>query len=209
MSGLLVTNPAVTSRFLAAMDEGERAETLGNYSSNGLKEENQLAFATLVRGQLSAPDQATIFSAQVSQIMKSGDYAGVEKFLKQVAATPAERTLCVEEAAAKKIQSISIKEKITRADVDDARKWTQTQAQGSADSVTGKIIADAIGCGGKITFAEASELALQYNRASGNDDTLSSFLLNRSALNDKEAARTLAAKITDPTRRAEILKKLQ
>jgi hypothetical protein len=209
MSGLLVKNPAATSRFLAAMDEGERAETLGKYLSSGLKEEDQLAFATLVRGQLSAQDQTTIFATQVSQIMKSGDYAGVEKFLKQVAATPAERTLCVEEAAAKKIQSISIKEKITRADVDDARKWTLTQAPGSADSVTGKIIADAIWCGGKLTFAEASELALQYNSASGNDDTLSSFLLNRSALNNKEAARTLAEKITDPTRRAEILKKLQ
>jgi hypothetical protein len=209
MSGLLGTNPAATSRFLAAMDEGERVETVGNYLSNGLKEENQLAFATLVRGQLSAQDQATIFSTQVSQIMQTGDYAKVEDFLKRVAATPAERTLCVEEAAAEKIQSISINEKITRADVEDARKWTQTQAPGSTDSITGKIIADTIWCGGKITFAEASELALQYNSASGNDDTLSSFLLNRSAFNNKEAARTLAAKITDPTRRAEILKKLQ
>jgi hypothetical protein len=209
MNGLLVKNPAATSRFLAAMDESERAETLGKYLSSGLKEEDQLAFATLVRGQLSAQDQTTIFSTQVSQIMKSGDYAGVEEFLKRVAATPAERTLCVEEAAAQKIQSISINQKINRADVDDARKWTLTQAPGSADSVTGEIIADAIWCGANITFAEASELALQYNRASGNDDTLSSFLLNRSALNHKEAARTLAAKITDPTRRAEILKKLQ
>ena len=209
MSGLLVTNPEATSRFLAAMDEGERVETLGNYSSNGLKEANQLAFATLVRGQLSAQDQATIFSAQVSQIMKTGDYARVEDFLKRVAATPAERTLCVREAAAEKIQSISIKEKITRADVDDARNWTLTQAPGSADSITGKIIADAIWCGGKLTFAEASELALQYNSASGNDDTLSAFLENRSTFNNKEAARALAAKITDPTRREEILKKLQ
>jgi hypothetical protein len=58
-------------------------------------------------------------------------------------------------------------------------------------------------------FSEAAELAVQYNDASGNDDVLSTFLDRGPARQNKEQARLLAEKISDPKRREEILKSLK
>ena len=55
-------------------------------------------------------------------------------------------------------------------------------------------------------FGEASELALHYQAASGNDDVLTSFLDGWPARQNKDQARVLAGKITDEKRREEILK---
>ena len=54
-------------------------------------------------------------------------------------------------------------------------------------------------------FSEAAELATQYHQASGNDEVLIKFLNSGSAYSHKEEALALAAKITDPKRREEIL----
>lgn len=206
---LLVSDPDAASRRLGALPEDQRAEVLGQYSFQQLKEENQLAFATLVRGQVPEKDQAKTLADQASRLVDDDGYAKVTGFLERIAATPAERTACVEQAAESRIQSISYQKKITREDLDAMREWTQSQAPDSTDSITGKALANSLRNGRKMDFSEASELALHYHEASGNDDVLSSFLDGSSSRQNKEQARVLAAKITDATRREEILKKLQ
>ena len=88
------------------------------------------------------------------------------------------------------------------------REWVTTQAPESTGNVTGKALANAIQNGRKIEFSEAAELAVEYNSAANNDDVLSSFLDSYGSRQNKEQARVLAEKISDPKRREEILKKL-
>lgn len=206
---LLASDPDAASRRLGAMPEDQRGEVLGQYSSQPLKEENQMAFATMVRGQVPEKDQAKALAEQASRLVGDDGYAKVNGFMDRIAATPAERTACVEQAAESRIQSISFQKKVTRDDLDTMREWTKTQAPGSTDKITGEALAGLLQNGRKMDFAEASELALHYREAGGTDDVLTSFLDSWPARQNKDQARVLAEKITDEKRREEILKKLK
>jgi hypothetical protein len=208
-AALLDTDPAAAARSLGTMAEEQRIQVLGKYASEEVTEGKQLDFIKLLRSQLSEQDQAKLLGEQGSRMARLGGYPKIDAFLQRISATPAERALCAEQAAIAKIQSANYEQKITRADLDAMRKWTTTQAPESTDSITGKAIADALWHGSNLSFADASVLVLQYNKASGNDDTLSSFLGSVIFPQNKDQARVLAAQITDPKRREEILKKLQ
>jgi hypothetical protein len=58
-------------------------------------------------------------------------------------------------------------------------------------------------------FNHVAALAVQYHEASGNDDVLSEFLKSRAIDTHRDEARILAGKISDETRREEILGNLE
>ena len=141
---LLASDPDAASRRLAAMPEDQRGDVLQHHSFQQLKEENQLAFAKLVRDELPEKEQAKTLAQQASRLVGDDGYAKVTGFMDRIAATPAERTACVEQAAESRIQSISYQKKITREDLDTLREWTKTQAPDSTDKITGKALANSI-----------------------------------------------------------------
>jgi hypothetical protein len=206
---LLSSDPDAAGLRLAAMPEDQRAETLSRFSSQALKEEDQLAFAKLVRDQVSEKEQARTLAQQAVRLAGNDGFSKVTEFLDRIQATPSERSACVEQAAESSIRSISHRNKITREDIDTMREWVSQQAPESTDSVTGEALANALQGSRKMEFSEAAELAVQYHEASGNNDVLSSFLESWPARQNKEQARVLAGKISDPKRREEILQNLQ
>ena len=208
---LLSSDPAAAARRLGALPEDQRAEALrnnlGGWGQTTASAEDQLAMAKLVRDQVPAKDQAQIFGQQASRLVAQGGYAKVTEYLDRIAATPAERGVCVEQAATNKLWSN--KEKLASADLDAMRAWAATQAPDATDRVTGKVLASAMQGNHKLDFSEAAGLAVQYGRTSGNDEVLGTFLESWPARNNKEQARALAAQIGDEKRRAQILKNLQ
>lgn len=207
---LLASDPAAAARRLGALPADQRAEALGNshgWGSPAASAEDQLAMAKLVRDQVPAKDQTQIFGQQASRLVAQGGYAKVTEYLDRIAATPAERDVCVEQAATGKLWSN--KDKLAREDLDAMRTWAATQAPDATDRVTGKVLASAMQGNHKLEFAEAAGLAVQYGRASGTDEVLGTFLESWPARNNKEQARALAAQIGDEKRRAQILRNLQ
>lgn len=200
---LLASDPATAALRLGAMPENQRGKVM-RYSLNPLKEEDQMAAAKLVRDQLPAKDQAEALGRLASQLVGNNGYSKVAGFLDRIEATPAERTACAEKAAESKIGRSSYEKKVTREDLDTMREWVGTQAPGSTDSITGKILGNAIQGGGKMNFSEAADLAIQYN-----DEVLATFLESGPARQNKEQARVLAEKISDLKRREKILKNLK
>ena len=208
---LLGTDPEAAGRRLTAIPEGGRYAVLAEISSQPLKDEEQLAFATLVREQVSKEKQAQTLAEQASRLVGKEDYAKVTEFLDRIQATPAERTASVEKAAESSIQTITQKSKITREDIDTLREWVTAQAPESTGRATGSALANALQGSHKLEFSEAAELAVQYHEASDNDDVLYSFLRNSWSVaeKNKEQARILAGKISDAKRREERLQNLQ
>lgn len=204
---LLATDPAAAAARLVALPEDQRADVLRNNTGNLVKEKDELAFASLVREQLPEKDQAQTLAQQASMKAWSEGYTKINEYLERIKATPAERAVCVNEAANSKIQQISQNKKITREDIDSLRDWATTQSPDTLDQVTGSALATATQSNQKMEFSEAAELATQYHQASGNDDVLVKFLNSGAAYSHKEEAMALAAKITDPKRREEILKR--
>ena len=206
---LLSTDLEAAGRRLAAMPEGGRDEVLAGISYQPLKDEEQLAFATLVREQVSKENQAWCLAEQASRLVGKKDYAKATEFLDRIQATPAERSASVEKAAESSIQTIFHQSKITREDIDTMREWVTAQAPESTGRVTGRALAYALQGSHKLEFSEAAELAAQYHDASDNDDVLYSFLNGWGVHQNKEQARILAGKISDAKRREEILQNLQ
>jgi hypothetical protein len=207
---LLGSDPDAAGRRLAALPEDQRDEALSQFSFQPFKEENQAAFAKLVRDEIPEKDQARTLGQKASALMRNdGEYSKVTEFLDRIQATAVERAACVEQAAESKLQTISNKKKITREDLDTMREWVTTHAPESTGPVTGKALANATQGGRKMEFSEAADLAVEYHTAADNDDVISTFLESSDVRQNKEQARTLAKKISDPKRREEILKNLK
>ena len=209
IEALLGTAPDAASRRLSAMPADKRGDFLYRNLAGTLDEEGYLAFAALVREQLPEKWHVGVISKQADRLGKRKSYAEITTFMDQIAATPAERVRCVEEAADSRIRSIANGRKITREDLDTLREWTTRESPAATGRITGEALITAMPRGPQLDFAAASELALHYHQASGNDDVLVSFLDRVSRSEKTEQARALAAKITDAKRREEILKKLQ
>jgi hypothetical protein len=193
MGVLLTSDPAAAGQRLAALPADQRADVMRQLAGmNSLNEQDQLAFAKLVRAQLPATQQAGIIS-QVTPRLANGGYAKVSEYLTRIEATPAERSAAVEQAAGSLIRFPNDKP-ITR----------------ETDHITGAALGQATQGGNqKLEFAAAAELAVQYSQASGTDEVLGTFLESWPAHEHKEQARVLATRITDEKRRADILRNLQ
>jgi len=204
---LLTSNPSAAARRLAALPEDQRADVIGTFSINSLKDESLPAFAKLVREQVPESERARAFALQTAQRAAQGGYAKVTDYLARIRPTPDQRIACVEQAVATSM--LSNDKKITRDDLDALREWVGSQTPNATDNITGKLLCMAALRTRKLDFAEASELAVQYSLASGNDDVLITFVENWAVGSSKEQARVLAEKISDGKRRAEMLKRLE
>lgn len=205
---LLGTDPQAAGERLAAMPEDQRGEVLSQFQFTRMSDENQLAFAQLVREQVPAKSQGDALARQAAQIASNGDYDKVSDYFNRIQATPEERAKCAQEAAEVKMRRYNQK-KPTREDFETMRDWLGQQAPDAKDRITGEILGNAMQGRKKMEFAEASELALQYHESSGNDDVLGAFLESWPARNHKQEARALAEKISDAKRREEILTRLK
>lgn len=208
ISSLLASDaPAAWDR-LGALPEDQRAEALSRFQFTSVKEEDQLAFADLVRDKIPAHEQGSVLARQATQIAATADYDKVSDYFSRIKATPEERAACAEEAAEVKMRNYSQK-KPTREDFETMRAWLSSEAPEAKDRITGEILGNAMQGGKKMEFSEASELAIHYHESSGNDEVLGAFLESWPARNHKTEARALAEKISDETLRKEILKRLE
>ncbi|MBC8128646.1 MAG: hypothetical protein H8M99_16025 [Gloeobacteraceae cyanobacterium ES-bin-144] len=207
MGALIGSDPAAAATRLSAMPEDQRTDVLRSFHQ--LKEQDQLAFAKLVRSQVPEKEQAKLIGTKAAQFVYKGGYPKVSETLDRIEATPAERTATAKEAANYQIGNLGNKKTITHEDIDAMREWVSTQAPESVDSITGNALARSLQSQHKTEFADVAALALQYHEASGNDEVLVAFLDNYQVRQNKEQALLLVEKITDEKSRERILKRIK
>jgi hypothetical protein len=208
IESLLSSDPAAASRRLQEIPEDQRREILEQLPFDALGKAAQGAYTDLVRGLVPADERPGTFANISSQLIGEG-YAAVSAFLDSAKASPEERAAAAGQAAQSRLEALARKGNVTQGDVDELRSWLGSQASGTMESITGKAIAEAAQDKGKFQFAEASQLVLHYQKISGSDDALVSFLQSYSARSNLSEAVQLADKISDPQRRAQILKLLK
>ena len=209
IGALLSTNPDAAAGRLEAFPEDQRKELLQRWTGNTVKEENQLAFATLVRKELEANEQLDTLADLAALRSWQEGFENTDAYLDRIEATPAERAATIEKVAENKVRNFMRAKKVTREDIDSLREWAATQAPDAVDGMTGRALAMAGQNNNGLDFSEASAMALEYRESTGNDEVLVSFLDRGIRSEDKESARALAEKISDPARRAEVLEKLK
>jgi len=210
MTGVLLTkDPQQAGQRIAELPDDQRREALEQIDFTGLSPSAQAAYASLVRQLVPEDERAGSFSHVVSQLVPEGGYEKVAGFLDQIRATPEERAVSATEAANARIGEISGDRVITRDDVDAMRTWLEQQAPGTADAVTGEALANAAQEGGEFGFEDASKLALDYHKSTGNDEVLVAFLESYAARSNLDEALPLAENIKDPNVREKVLARLK
>jgi hypothetical protein len=206
---LLGADPAAAQNRIAALPEDQRREALEQVAFSELSPAEQKLYAEMIRGLVPQDERAGSFTHAISELIPDGGYDRVSSFLDDIQATPEERSVSAREAANAQLEGIATDRAVTRADVDAMRQWLQSEAPGTVDRVTGEALGDASQEDGEFGFEQASALALEYHRKSGNDDVLVAFLESFAARSNLQQALHLADKITDPKRRQEIIDTLQ
>ena len=194
---------------IAALPEDQRREALEQIPFSDLSPGAQKAYAELVRGLVPQDERAGSFTHVIADLVPEGGYSKVTAFLDDIQATPDERAVSARQAANAQLEEIAGERAVTREDVDAMRDWVNRQAPGTADRVTGEALADAAQEGGEFGFDEASKLALEYHKRSGNDELLVAFLESFAARSNLEEALPIADRITDPKLRDQVLKRLK
>jgi hypothetical protein len=208
------SDPAAATRRLSALPENHRAAVVQEIlfqirkSGSPCDDGTLAAYTTLIRENLPAAAQAQSIGAPVPMLMQQGGYDRVAQYLELAEATPTERTSLIQQAAIAKFPELTRNNQLTVGEIDTFRRWVATQAPDNVDSATAQALV-AVGHEGEKAFNQAAEIALHYQQANGNDDVLIGFLSTMSKFGKSEEVRLLAAKITDPAKRAEILENLQ
>ena len=204
MESLLASDPAAAARRLAEIPEDQRREILEQLPFKALGKAEQSAYTGLIRGLVPTDEREGVFANISSQLISKG-YAAVSAYLDSANASPQERAAAAGQAAQSQLQTLAREGNVTQNDVDQLRTWLASQAPGKIDSMTGKALAEAAQDDGKFQFTDASQLVLHYQKLTGSDDVLVSFLQSYAARSNLEEAIHLAEKISNPQRRAQIL----
>lgn len=201
---LLTSDPDAASRRLEQLPPNQRADVL---LRQPIEPEKQKAFAEIVRQQVPAIDQINVIAELVFQEVPKKGYSTATECLNRIEATPDERAASIKYVAISQFQQLNRNRKITSKDVDELREWTESISPESTDALTAIALGSAVDGGGRQTsFADLSELAIQYSQANGNDEILIGFLKNpTNYIRNKDQVLTLTSKISDETKRKEVL----
>ncbi len=211
---LLASDPAAAARRLGAFPEKQREaviSSLTNDMSNRvlnepLTEGNHLVFANLVRSQLPVHLQVPMLADCVPYFWSVEEFPKFNAYMDVIEATPGERISCAEEFSANCIRTMGGRRDVTLDDLEALRGEFVKISPQNVDTMTARSLAMAVK--GTSAFPMVSELAVGLQETSGSDAVLATFLKIVDISNrDKELGRKLASKISDETRRAEILKR--
>jgi hypothetical protein len=199
MGALLKTDPTAATARVKAVPESQREEIFNHGFSFQLSKDSESNYAKLLRDTMPADRVGSILADTASTLVMQGNFERVDGFISNAKATDEEKQAIVKEVMDNRINRGNLK----AADLDKIREWGSRQAPSVVDEATGSAIASSLWRGGD--FKKASELALQYNESSPNDEVLAAFLKSNQVRNQAAGeAKALIDKIKDPALQAEI-----
>jgi hypothetical protein len=207
LPALLATDPDALNRRLAALPEAQRGDVFRQGGYIDLPPGSEKAFADLVREHVPENKRVIAFSSATRTMMLHQDgYGEVGRFLDAIEASPEDRREIAAKTADDQMQDLSGRNALDVAAVIEMRKWLTKESPGELETMTGQALARDGGVA--LPFEKRLKLIEEYHAQSGSDELLVSFLYGNRTGKNREASLALAAKISDATKRAEIIKKL-
>lgn len=208
VGNLLPSDPVAAARRVEDLPEDQRKQLFQQGAFASLKEKDQQAFAELVRSTVAEDERGAAYRQTVSSLMREGEFEKVDGFISNIGATAAEREAIVSEAAKRRIQMLGREGKIDREAVDEVRMWAMAQSPDQVDVITGKSLANV--WGDKSTFEDRAKIVEQLHDEGAGDDLIISFLSANSHGGDSaELSRSLAERVGDEAKRAELIQKFE
>lgn len=202
VGALLKTDPAAATARVSGLPEDQREEFFQQGFFFQLQPQSEAAYAKLVRDSMAADKVGGILADTAGSLAMHGGFERVDGFIASAQATDEEKKSIVGQVMKDKMSQHG-DSKINVEELDKARAWGVGQSPGVVDKATGEALASSLWRGGD--FKKASELALKYNEASGNDEVLAAFLKSDEVQHGSaDNAKQLIDKIKDPALQEEI-----
>jgi len=210
ISSLLGSDPDAASRRLAALPEDQRRELFEQGMFINFKPGTEKNLAALIREQVPEKEQAKALANSTGMLIHQGGYEKVGKFLYEIEATPEERAEIVKKASSNQLQQLAQQGKVDREAVDKMREWAaQESSPESVDTITGESLGNLWNRQAK--WEDSAKLVSELYAEKPSDDLLISFLSGHQASenSNRETSMALAAKISDETKRAEVIARIE
>ena len=202
VSALLKTDPAAASARVAALPEDQREDFFNQGFFMQVASGTESAYARMVRENLPAAKVGDVLAKTAGNLAMHGGYERVDGFIAGANASNEEKQAIVAKVIQNKLGR-NVGAEINVEELEKARTWGSSQSPGVVDQATGEALAATLWRG--TDFKTASEMVLQYNARSGNDEVLAAFLKSNQLRNrSADEARTLIDQIKDPALREEI-----
>jgi len=206
-SSLVVSDLDAAGKRLAAMPEEQRLEMFQTGAFMNMKPGSEKNLAILIRENLPENQRGQAFSSATTMMVHQGGYEKVGKFLDEIEATDSERKDIVKQAAVNKIQQLSHNGAVGRKEIDEMRTWVSQSSPDNVDTITGESLGNMWSPQAK--WEDNAKIVTDLHTEKPSDDLLVSFLNGHQASQHREAAMELAAKITDETKRAEVIARIE
>lgn len=203
---LLDSDPVRARERLLALPEDQRREIFNEGFPPS--RENARMHADLIRATIPADEQAAVLASTARNMLDHRDYDALVAYTEEIGASPVEHSAIVGEAVMRKFERHGWENKTPSAeDVAGMQQFLQAQVPEQADQLTGRSLAR-FGNNNQ-NFEQSFEMVDSMHRTNPNDDLLVGFLQESRVRGQyRDTARELANRISDPTRRDEVLERL-
>lgn len=209
ITALLFQNPTAAAARIQNLPGADRERAMSKAMKNIDESElKQLVLVNFIRENLPPQEQMEVLFRDAYFFMAG---AKIPAYLKSVEATPGERAVCVETVVMREVNELSQTKKITDNNLQRIRAWSNMLSPETTDKTTGSALAAAVIDNKNLAFNEAVQLALQYDQASGHEETMFSFLSSFEKRGNRFSSEilSLAAKLSDSEKRKKILNLLE
>lgn len=216
---LIANDPATAAKRVAALPQPVRIHLFRKGANQSMKVDDKQVYADLVRELLPEKDALDAITWPVSGPSQNTNnefldtsqnriisYAELESYFERIDVRPAEREACILSVAGKSYfaRKSGNESEVTPEDFDVWRAWVGKQAP---DLVEPATLAAIQGLSKKADYATVAEIAVHCHEQGAGDEVLLP-LLDYRAESNKDLARKIAGKLSDPVKRAEVLEKL-
>lgn len=211
---LIGSDPEAAAARLSDLPQEQRSGVLSQFADimrrkdGGIPENELSSFAAIVRSSLPADQQIQMITGPVGSLAGQPGYDKIDQYLEQVAASPAERTSSVREAADVKFRSLANNGRLTVEEIDRFRSWAASQSPETVDQITADSLTK-LCWNGSSSAPKAWDLAIHYHQQTGNDKILSQFVRSAPGAFGKEKLLSMVELIKDEEIRKETVRLLQ
>jgi RNA polymerase sigma factor (sigma-70 family) len=206
---------SATSRFSTLTAE-QKLDVMQQFRNRQLnlpleKQPELPALANLIRDQFPREQGLEVIFQAAPYFRTAEDYPVIAAYLDKIDATQEERIACTEKFSGRVLVFLIGRRKLDDQDIDTMRNLFRTIDPESVEPMTGRALSYAAGQNTSgMQLAQTSAIALQIMERAGSDEALAT-LLETISLNPTGVtqALNLADRISDPARRAEVVKRLE
>ncbi|MGB6220746.1 hypothetical protein [Haloferula sp.] len=208
LDSLLGSHADLAELRIGKMPVSERRDILRR-AAWGVEKSKQASLVELARRQLDEIDVRNVLGSSAAALAAATDGSGlslVDEYLERIPTTEAERDELWRTSASSFLMRES---EPSLEDVGTVRDWLDERSSESASQIIGDTLGDMANANSRTGYKTHAEVLLRFHAENGGDDLLLGFLNKATIYNNKEQARIIAEKISDPAKRAAALQRIR